>query len=141
MKLAFTGSRKGITCHQAEVLEALLLNLPLTRDSEAHHGACIGADDDFCGLVAELCTAVRLIAHPSNLPRLTSRRALDLSAVVLPCKPPLERNRDLVDAGVDLLIACPDGPERRRSGTWTTVRRARKLGRSLCVITPQGEKG
>jgi hypothetical protein len=42
-------------------------------------------------------------------------------------KPPLERNEDIVDFGRDLLIAAPlQMVEVVRSGTWHTVRYARK---------------
>lgn len=52
--------------------------------------------------------------------------------------PPLERNHRIVDA-CDVLIACPkDAQEQLRSGTWATVRYARKQGKRVIVITPDG---
>ena len=41
--------------------------------------------------------------------------------------PYLERNKNIVNA-VDFIIAAPDGPEKVRSGTWSTVRYAKKVG-------------
>ena len=45
---------------------------------------------------------------------------------VAPPKPPLDRNRDIVTFGRDLLIAAPlQDFEVLRSGTWATVRFAK----------------
>jgi predicted Rossmann fold nucleotide-binding protein DprA/Smf involved in DNA uptake len=52
--------------------------------------------------------------------------------------PYLERNHAIVNES-DFLIAAPDGPETLRSGTWATVRYARKVGKRVLVIMPNGE--
>ena len=60
------------------------------------------------------------------------------AATVAAPKGYLDRNHDIVDAA-DVLIAAPSGTtEKRRSGTWATVRYARKLGRTICVVLPDG---
>jgi hypothetical protein len=46
-------------------------------------------------------------------------------------------NRDIVDA-TTALISAPNGHDARRSGTWSTVRYARRLGRVVTVIMPNG---
>jgi outer membrane protein insertion porin family len=51
---------------------------------------------------------------------------------------PLDRNRAIVDS-CDVLIACPKGPEEQRSGTWATVRYARKQKKRIVIIWPDGE--
>ena len=38
----------------------------------------------------------------------------------------------------DMLVACPKGPEEVRSGTWSTVRFARKRGKRIVIIMPDG---
>lgn len=49
-----------------------------------------------------------------------------------PAKPYLERNKDIANEGIDGLIAAPSGwVEELRSGTWATVRYARKLKRTI----------
>lgn len=59
--------------------------------------------------------------------------------IVLPAKDYLARNHDIVDAA-GLLIAAPSGPaEKRRSGTWATVRHARKQGTRIWIVLPSGE--
>lgn len=50
---------------------------------------------------------------------------------------PIERNHDIVDEG-EFLIAMPSEPEYTRSGTWATVRYARKLHRTIAIIWPDG---
>jgi predicted Rossmann fold nucleotide-binding protein DprA/Smf involved in DNA uptake len=37
-----------------------------------------------------------------------------------------------------VLVAMPDGPEELRSGTWATVRYARKQGKDGRIIYPDG---
>ena len=38
----------------------------------------------------------------------------------------------------ELLLAAPAGPERSRSGTWSTVRHAMEQGRLVCVVMQSG---
>ena len=38
----------------------------------------------------------------------------------------------------DVLIAAPSGPEKLRSGTWSTVRYARKLHKNITIVLPDG---
>jgi arginase family enzyme len=61
----------------------------------------------------------------------------DLGDVVCVEKNYLERNEDIV-RDTDFLIACPEGSEVMRSGTWATVRYARKKGRTIVVFWPDG---
>ena len=76
------------------------------------------------------------VAHPPTNPHL---RAYTTSDITLDPADYLVRNRAIVDAA-DVMIACPDGPERLRSGTWATIRYARKVGKDLCVIGPDGSE-
>jgi len=58
--------------------------------------------------------------------------------VLYNARPPLTRNHDIVDC-TELLIACPKSmKEELRSGTWATVRYARKLERPVIIIYPNG---
>lgn len=89
---------------------------------EVHHGDCEGWDLFVFTMFNVL--GVKTVAHP---PVSDEFRAVTKSCVILPPKPYLDRNKDIVNA-VDFLIAAPDGPERQRSGTWSTVRYAKKVG-------------
>lgn len=53
-------------------------------------------------------------------------------------KPYLVRNRDIVEE-TELLIAAPaKAVEHLQSGTWSTVRYARRFGRPISIIRPDG---
>lgn len=72
---------------------------------------------------------------------MVDRDALALADVVHEPRPPLERNRDVVDAS-DVLLACPGGmAEEQRSGTWATIRYARKAGKPVVIVWPDGTTG
>lgn len=52
--------------------------------------------------------------------------------------PHLERNRAIVDY-TDIMVAAPKGfREEVRSGTWYTVRYARKIGKRCIIVHPDG---
>jgi hypothetical protein len=137
MRVGFTGSREGITAEQLDVLRRWLKGWVTTNPRESlafHHGACLGADAQAVDALDRIWP-VPITAHPTTF--LTSENALRLSAVVLDPKPPLDRNRDIVDA-TDVLVACPHGPEEWRSGTWATIRYARKCGKRVVICWPDG---
>lgn len=85
-----------------------------------HHGDCIVGDWLAHRIGREL--GLRMIGHPPDNPK---KRAFCDFDEIRPEKPYLERNRDIVDE-TDVLIGMPDGPERLRSGTWSTIRYGRK---------------
>jgi hypothetical protein len=103
--------------------------------TEAHHGCCVGADAQFDAMLAYLPTTCIVHGHP---PLITTKMAKGLSCDVM--HPPLDylvRNRAIVDA-VDTLFAAPKGEEESRSGTWSTVRYARRKGINIHIIMPNG---
>tara|TARA_R110002095_G_scaffold142284_1_gene123231 strand:+ start:1278 stop:1589 length:312 start_codon:yes stop_codon:yes gene_type:complete len=90
--------------------------------TELHHGDCTGWDEQAFEVALDL--GLKTVAHP---PTSDSFRAFTASDVILPTAPYLARNKDIVVA-VERMIAAPDGPERQRSGTWSTVRFAKSQG-------------
>lgn len=48
------------------------------------------------------------------------------------------RDKDIVDMS-ERMIATPFCPEIARSGTWTTVRYARKKNKPLWIVMPDGQ--
>jgi hypothetical protein len=137
MKVGFTGTRKETSCDQHSALCRFVQTF--TNVTEWHHGACVGADAESVGVAWAHAKTARRIAHPPSKVGLVSREALDLSDVVLPPLPYLERNHAIVEAA-DILIACPKGPEQwQGSGTWATVRYARKLKKPIVIIWPDGK--
>lgn len=136
MKVGFTGTRDGMTAAQKRTVLNMLEEM---KPDEAHQGCCVGADEDFAMLIAWCGDDCRTEGHPSTLTGMTSRRAVGLCDVVHPALPPLDRNHNIVDA-TELLIAAPkEEKEQQRSGTWATVRYARKKGKPVRVVLPDGE--
>lgn len=125
MKIGFTGSREGISERQAQQLEVLLIDLQAT---EFHHGDCIGADAEAHAIAKRL--GIHTTAHPGNAP---SMRAFCDADEVRPAKAMLPRNWDIVSE-TELLIAAPAREEEMRSGTWATVRYARKQKKRRYIL-------
>ena len=131
MKVGFTGTQRGMTDMQTSALRSLLR----ATDGEFHHGDCIGADDQ----AHDVAVALGLIPviHP---PINSAKRAWNTAHQGRICEPKkyLARNKDIVRE-TEMLIAAPgEDNEQLRSGTWSTVRFARKLGRAIWVIFPDG---
>lgn len=130
MRVGFTGTRIELTFKQVDALDGVLA--AVEGPAELHHGDCVGADAWAARRAAAF--RYRVVSHP---PTENGYRAWIPATEMREPKPYLERNRAIVDE-TERLIAVPDGPERVRSGTWSTVRYARRLGRSITIIWPDG---
>lgn len=131
MRLGFTGSRDGLSEAQSEKLGGLFVEM---RPAEFHHGDCVGADADAVSLIVSL-VYTWTISHPPREPKL---RAHTANCQEREPKPYLARNHDIVDE-TDHLIACPGRMnEENRSGTWATVRHARRTGKPITIIWRDG---
>lgn len=126
MIAGFTGSRKGMTTTQLSNLSRLLTSMAVI--SELHHGDCVGADDDAADISAGL--GITTVSHP---PSDGSLQAHHPSDIIKEPKPYLQRNRDIVDAAT-IIFAAPFGTERTRSGTWYTIRYARRQGVPVVML-------
>jgi len=131
--IGFTGTRKGLSVKQKEVLLNFLSRISF---SEVHHGDCIGADEQFHYLIRRFFPYVRIVIHP---PRNPKYRAFCKGDIILPEKDYLVRNKDIVNSS-DIIIACPkENHEIQRSGTWMTIRYARKKRKKIIIVFPDGE--
>ena len=130
MIVGFTGTRAGMTGAQIASFSRLLTEL---QPTEFVHGDCVGADAEAHSIALE--AGIDVYIRPCDLPA----RANCAGAVQLfEAKRPLDRNRDIVDS-VDVLVATPNSVEEQvRSGTWYTVRYARKVDRKTYIINPDG---
>lgn len=134
MRVGFTGTRNGLSQEQADRLVALLDEL---RPTEVHHGDAVGADADFDAICRELLRVPKIVLHPCNLPAWRANCAHP-GDTVLEVKPPLVRNRDIVEA-VAVMLACPrETVMQPRGGTWSTIRFARLVGKRLIIVYPDG---
>ena len=138
--ISFTGTREGMTPDQyigvIKVIQGL--RTETKRDHEcflasAHHGDCVGADEQF----HQICALfhIPVVLHP---PDIREFRAFCRALRSRETKPYLDRNRDIVDDG-HILIAAPKGKEDQRSGTWATIRYARSRGRKIFLVKPNGK--
>jgi hypothetical protein len=118
-----------MTHDQLVTLERIL---DVTPVNSAVHGGAIGADAEFDAVMKE--RGIERLVLPSNLP---NQQMSGHGDIELKPQDPLVRNRAIVDA-CDFLIAAPEGPEVQRSGTWATIRYARKQGKQVTLIRPNG---
>jgi len=136
LTLGFTGTRQGMTAQQKKTCAALIEQYDPYK---VIHGMAIGADREFHDLATDsLSLIARIVGYPSNIPSQTSPCHDGCDYTEDP-KPPLDRNRDIVDH-CDILIAAPaEATEQRRGGTWYTIRYAKKLGKHTIIILPDGQ--
>jgi hypothetical protein len=128
MKIGFTGTQLGMSQHQEEqfVLKMFELN-----PTEFHHGDCIGADADAHDIVREFFPDVKIVGH---IPESNAKRAFKKCDEYRNPLPYLIRNHNIVDE-TEFLFGSPKADsEELRSGTWSTIRYARKLNRPHTVL-------
>lgn len=129
--IVWVSTQKGTTHRQRQQVTILLIRLNAT---EVHVGDCIGADEEIAQLAwQEDC---QVVGHPPDNP---SKRAFLDYDEERPVAPYLVRNRHIVNE-TGALIATPAEQvgEELRSGTWATVRHARKMGKPIYVVRPDG---
>lgn len=107
-----------------------------TVEAEVHHGCCDGSDAEFHAIAYD--AGCRIHGHPPTNPVYRAALTFRLTDIVHPEKPYLERNRDIVSATEALIAAPGEAVEQLRSGTWSTVRYARSIGRRVYVVLPDG---
>ena len=135
LHVGFTGTRQGMTQKQRDACDKLLFDLHRERNwhrvSFFHHGDCVGAD----AIAHDIATAreFSIIIHPPTNQRLVANCKGNKR---MEPKPYLERNHDIVDAST-ILIATPETEEEvLRSGTWATVRYARRQNKEVRILNP-----
>ena len=130
IKIGMTGTREGAS---QEALNSFYRYLMTIVVEEAHHGDCVGADQQFHQLVTQ--RGIKTIVHP---PIKGVYRAHCQGTEIRECKDYLDRNRDIVDE-CDILVAFPKSKvEEARSGTWYTVRYSYKQDKPVMLFYPDG---
>lgn len=138
MKLGFTGTQHGMTSQQKDTA---MLYAMSCQPKEAHMGDCVGADKEFHDIIHDINK--KFPAHKcatiGHIPIYDTKRAFCLYDVVKEPKPYLERNHEIVNS-CDILIAAPkESYEQQRSGTWATVRYAKKKNKPVVIVYPNGD--
>jgi len=122
-----------MTANQKKKLKRLLER---KKPTEVHHGDCVGADKEFHDISYGL--KIPIVIHP---PSKNGKRAFCTDAeCVHETKPFIDRNHDIVDACVVLFATPNSETEVLRSGTWATVRYAKKMRKRVIIIYPNGTK-
>lgn len=144
IKIGVTGTKTGMKHRQQESFKFLLRCLKATYDEvELHHGDCIGSDAQADKFAREL--GCRIVIHP---PINTKNQANCAQQGDKVCEPKEygERDYDIVDE-TEILVATPTFgqifvgkisiyTERVRSGTWMTIRYARKSATMIFILEP-----
>jgi hypothetical protein len=132
MIIGFTGTQQGMTDKQKKELTSLLVHLYGNYEYRIFiHGDCIGADAEAHDIAKGLGYLIA-ICPPDN----SIKQANKVADIKFYPKPYLERNHSIVDKS-NQMIACPQTKiEQLRSGTWATIRYARKSFKPLTIIDP-----
>jgi hypothetical protein len=132
--IGFTGTQRGATEAQSETLLSALIGFREAGVLWMENGDCIGADDD-AGRVWRILGGKVSLHPPTN----DSKRAWMTAHRQANPKPYLDRNRGIVDASTVVVATPGEADEQPRGGTWYTIRYARKKGKPLMIITPDGK--
>ena len=107
------------------------LSLVKGLEGEFHHGCCVGADYQAHNTALQL--GYRTVIHP---PLNSEAMASCVADETRQPQAYLRRNKAIVNE-CDVLIAIPDSrSEKVRSGTWSTVRYARKMEVPVLIAYP-----
>jgi hypothetical protein len=128
MKIGFTGSREGMSNKQKEQFVLLLQDMGMT---EFHHGDCEGADAEAHDIVREFFPDVRIVVHP---PFKSSKRAYKNGDEIREPDDYLPRDERIVNETMFLFGAPKSNTELKRSGTWYTIRYARRKDKQHTVL-------
>jgi len=129
MNIGITGSRKEPTEKQQQVLKEKLKEV---CPDWIHHGDCLGADRMAHDIAVRF--GIKTHIHP---PTNGKYRAFCKGDQKEKRYDYLVRDQNIVNRS-EMLIAIPSHPETLRSGTWATVRRARKKGIEIHIIWTDG---
>lgn len=131
--LGFTGTREGMQLAQFGAIRNLILGWDVLQ---FNHGDCMGADGEAHYLIREALPRCNIIIHPPIDP---AHRAWCEGDIELVPQPYLKRDYRIVNDS-DVMIATPKGmkEEGRGSGTWATIRCAKKRMRELYIVYPDG---
>lgn len=128
--MGFTGTQHGMTRLQKALFEGALARL---CPEVFHHGDCIGADAEAHAMVRAAAPKCRIEVHP---PQDDSKRAFCDGDKMWPPRPYLARNRNIVFCCDELIAAPFTQIEELRSGTWATIRYARKAQKPVHLLKP-----
>lgn len=133
LEIGFTGTRRGMSFYQEKMFRMIFAGLSATNIVKFHHGDAMGADAKADAIAREYGASI--IIHPPKDPKYRAFCYTD-GDIQFPEKPYGVRDKDIIDPA-DLLIATPQTvDELLRSGTWMTIRYARKTDKPRILLEP-----
>jgi hypothetical protein len=132
--LGFTGNRHGLARRQQDALCMALIGFREGGAEWMHNGDCVGSDE-YAGKIWHALGG-RINLWPPDVDR--HRAHLEAEVTEHP-KSYLARNRDIVNSCTVLIATPRERVEQQRSGTWSTIRYARMVGRPIMIIFPDGK--
>ena len=142
LQIGFTGSRQEPNKLQKDWLEAKLFDFKEDLSGGIfsdeligfHHGDCLGSDAYAHSIAKEL--KYWIVVHP---PQSKSLRAYCQGNELMEELNYLERNWEIVRRCEILIALSSTNEEIMRSGTWATVRYARKSEKTVYLCGPDGK--
>jgi hypothetical protein len=132
-EIGVTGTQAGATDAQIDTLRVWFERFRERGVLWKNNGDCLGFDAQAGLLWKWFGGKLRL-----HVPDCDAKRAFLPGDAVEPPLPYLTRNRNIVDRS-RALVAAPKGfSEELRSGTWATIRYARKCRLPVLIIFPDG---
>lgn len=129
--VGFTGTREGMSDYQKAVLKRSMAAAACDGiENCLHHGDCKGADAEAHAIAVEL--GWDIIIHPP-VKRIMRAYCGD-GAIILPPMDYLARDQEIVRNSNFMFAAPKSDKEEKRSGTWYTVRYARKMGKRVILL-------
>lgn len=130
--VAFTGSRSGMTPEQRGGLLVVLRELRAYGANVFRHGCCIGSDRQAHDVAKMLNYEIHGYPGDPGQFRWAQQHQEEFELINEPMYY-LDRNRQMVNES-DVLVATPESHEVIRSGTWATIRYARKDKKKRLII-------
>lgn len=133
LDVSFTGtSHHDLTTHQAAGLTSYLRQYGSVMRS-LHLGDCVRADEQMYDIACAAGLYDMIILHPPTNRR---KRAFCFAQRTMRPRPYIMRNHMMVEACDELLAAPAQAKEVVRSGTWATIRHARRLDKHIVYFYP-----
>ena len=125
--IGFTGARVGMTTDQRKLV---IQTLKSFNSFTLHHGDCIGADAEAHIIVRSQFKDSEIIVHP---PKVDKYRAFCEGDIIHKPQDFTVRDRDIVK-DTTILIGTPKSLDQGKSGTWYTIRYAKRIKKPVIVI-------
>lgn len=141
LHIGFTGTRHGMTEAQKLALREITADDAIAHDYWAiHHGDCVGADAEFHAYMTSASDpqCIRII-HPGPIGENSAGCEIDERRDERRSPAPhMQRNRCIVAQSAIMIAAPYEMEPQKRGGTWATIGFAKKAGKPLAILWPDG---